>query len=56
MEAIIAQNDAQQLVQPLDFSLGDAASYIVSRDQQTFFSSQNLVSPSSVRIAKFQLG
>jgi len=56
MEAIIAQNDANQLVQPLDFTLGDAASYIIAREQQTFFSSQNLVSPNNVRIAKFQLG
>jgi hypothetical protein len=56
MEAIIASNDAQQLVQPLDFALAEAASYIVAREQQTFFSSQNLVSPSNVRIAKFQIG
>ena len=57
MESIIAQNE-DVLVQPLDFSLGSApaASYIVSREQQTFFSSQNLVSPSSIKIAKFQVG
>ena len=55
MESILAQNE-DVLVEPLNFSLGNAASYIVSREQQTFFSSQNLVSPSSVRVAKFQLG
>ena len=55
MESIIAQNE-DVLVQPLDFSLGSTASYIVVREQQTFFSSQNLVSPSSIRIAKFQVG
>jgi len=36
MEAIIAQNDASALVQPLDFTLADAASYIIAREQQTF--------------------
>jgi hypothetical protein len=55
MESIIAQNE-DVLVQPLDFSLGSAASYIVARESQTFFSSQNLVSPASIKIAKFQVG
>jgi hypothetical protein len=35
MEGIIAQND-DVLVEPLDFSLGYAASYIVSREQTIF--------------------
>ena len=55
MESIIAQNE-DVLVTPIDFSLGPSAQYLVSREQQTFFSSQNLVSPSSVRVAKYQLG
>ena len=56
MESIIAQNE-DVLVAPLDFSIGgNAASYIVSREQATYFSSQNLVSPNGVKIAKYQLG
>ena len=56
MESIIAQNE-DVLVAPLDFSVGgSAASYIVSREQATYFSTQNLVSPQGVKIAKFQLG
>ena len=55
MESIIAQNE-DVLVQPLDFSLGASAQYCLAREQQMFFSSQNLVSPSSVKVAKFQLG
>ena len=56
MESIIAQNE-DVLAAPLDFSIGgSAASYIVNREQATFFSSQNLVSPSGVKIAKFQVG
>ena len=55
-ESIIAQNP-DVLVEPLDFSLrGPAASYIVSREECTFFSSQNLVSPKGVKVARFQLG
>jgi len=56
MESIIAQNE-DQLVAPLDFSIGsNAASYIVNREQQTYFSSQNLVSPDGVKVAKYQVG
>ena len=56
MESIIAQNE-DVLVAPLDFSIGGAAaSYIVSREQATYFSAQNLVSPSGVKIAKYQVG
>ena len=56
LESIIATG-SDVLAGPLDFQLGqDQASYIVSREQQTFFSSQNLVNPTSVRTLKFQLG
>ena len=56
MESIIAQNE-DVLVAPLDFSIGsNAASYIVGREQATYFSSQNLVSPDGVKVAKFQVG
>ena len=56
MESIIAQNE-DVLVAPLDFSVGgSAASYITSREQATYFSTQNLVSPQGVKIAKFQVG
>ena len=56
MESIIAQNE-DVLVAPLDFSVGgSAASYIVSREQATYFSTQNLVSPQGVKIAKYQIG
>ena len=55
-ESIVSQNE-DVLVAPLDFSVGgSAASYIVSREQATYFSTQNLVSPGGVKIAKFQLG
>ena len=55
-ESIIAQNP-DVLVEPIDFSLrGPAASYIVAREECTFFSSQNLVSPNGVKVARFQLG
>ena len=56
MESIISQNE-DVLVAPLDFSVGgSAASYIVNREEATYFSSQNLVSPNGVKIAKYQLG
>ena len=56
LESIIATG-SDVLAGPLDFQLGqDQASYIVSREQQTFFSSQNLVNPTSVRTLKFQIG
>ena len=55
-ESIVAQNP-DVLVEPLDFSLrGPAASYISAREEVTFFSSQNLVSPNGVKVARFQLG
>ena len=55
-ESIVSQNE-DVLVAPLDFSVGgSAASYITSREQATYFSTQNLVSPQGVKIAKFQLG
>ena len=41
---------------PLDFSIGgSAASYITSREQATFFSTQNLVSPNGVKVARYTL-
>ena len=56
LESIIAQNE-DVLVAPLDFSVGgSAASYIVDRSNQTYFSSQNLVSPAGVKIAKYIVG
>ena len=56
MESIISQNE-DVLVAPLDFSIGgSAASCIVNKEEATFFSSQNLVSPNGVKIAKYQLG
>ena len=55
-ESIVSQNE-DVLVAPLDFSVGgSAASYITSREQATYFSTQNLVSPAGVKIAKFQVG
>ena len=56
LESIIATgNDV--LAGPLDFQIGqDQASYIVAREQQSFFSSQNLVNPNSVKTLKYQLG
>ena len=55
-ESIVSQNP-DVLVEPLDFSIkGAAASYITSRDECTFSSSQILVSPQGVRVARFQLG
>ena len=56
LESIIATgNDV--LAGPLDFQIGnDQASYIVSREQQTFFANQNIVNPQSVRTLKFQIG
>ena len=56
LESIIATG-SDILATPLDFQLGnDQASYIVSREQQTFFSSQNLVNPTSVKTLKYQIG
>ena len=57
MESIISTASEDVLVAPLDFSIGkNSAQYIVSREQSTYFSSQNLVSPTGVKIAKFQVG
>ena len=57
MESIISTASEDLLVAPLDFSIGkNSASYIVSREQATYFSSQNLVGPGHVRVAKFQVG
>ena len=56
LESIIATG-SDILAGPVDFAIGqDQASYIVSRENQTFFSSQNLVNPTSVKTLKFQLG
>ena len=44
------------LAAPLDYSLGDQASYIAKRENQTFFSAQNLAKPTSVRTLKFSVG
>ena len=56
MESIIQQGE-DVLVAPLDFSIGqNSAQYIVGKEEATYFSSQNLVSPQGVKIAKFQVG
>ena len=56
LESIIATG-SDVLAGPLDFQIGnDQASYITSREQQTFFANQNLVNPQSVRTLKFQIG
>ena len=56
MESIIASSGEDVLVAPLDFSIGgNAASYIVSRESATFFSTQNLVSPNGVKVARYTL-
>ena len=56
LESIIATG-SDVLAGPLDFQVGqDQASYIVNREQQSFFSSQNIVNPTSVRTLKFQIG
>ena len=56
LESIIATG-SDVLAGPLDFQIGnDQASYIVSRESQTFFANQNVVTPTSVRTLKFQLG
>ena len=54
-ESIISQTP-DVLVAPIDFSVGNAASYIVGRENATYFSSQNLVAPDNVRVCKFQIG
>ena len=56
LESIIATgNDV--LAGPLNFEIGqDQASYIVNRENQSFWSSQNIVNPTSVKTLKFQLG
>ena len=56
LESIIATG-SDVLAGPLDFQIGnDQASYIASRESQTFFANQNVVTPTSVRTLKFQLG
>ena len=56
LESIIATG-SDVLAGPLDFQIGqDQASYIVSRSSDSFFSSQNIVNPVSVKTLKFQLG
>ena len=56
MESIIQQGE-DVLVAPLDFSIGqNSAQYIVSKEEATFFSSQNLVSSNGVKLAKWQVG
>ena len=56
LESIIATGE-DVLAGPLDFDIGsDQASYIVSREQQTFYSSQNILNPTSVKTLKYSLG
>ena len=55
MESIVSQG-SDELIPSLDFSIGsNSASYVISREFATFFSSQNLVSSGGVRVAKWQL-
>ena len=56
LESIIATGE-DRLAGPIDYQIGqDQASYIVSRESQTFFANQNVVTPTSVRTLKFQIG
>lgn len=57
MESIISTASEDLLVAPIDFSIGkNTAQYVTAREQVTYFSSQNIVSPTGVRVAKFQVG
>ena len=56
LESIIATG-SDVLAGPIDYAIGaDQASYVTSRESQTFFANQNLVNPQSVRTLKFQIG
>ena len=52
----IISTGSDVLAAPLDYQLGDQANYITRRENQTFFSAQNLAKPTSVRTLKFQIG
>ena len=52
----ILSTGSDVLAAPLEYSLGDQASYIQRRENQTFYSAQNLARPDSVRTLKFQIG
>ena len=52
----ILSTGSDVLAAPIQYNLGDQASYIVRRENQTFYSAQNLAKPTSVRTLKFQIG
>ena len=56
MESLLASADNDQLLPQADFRLsGPTASYVVDRQEVTYFSSVTEVSPSAVRVATWNV-
>ena len=56
MESLLASQDNDELLPMVNYKLaGNTASYIVRRDEVTFFSSVTEAGPNSVRVATFNV-
>ena len=56
MESLLASADNDQLLPQADFRLsGPTASYVVDRQEVTYFSSVTEVTPSAVRVATWNV-